>query len=252
MKFLQLTAGAVFLLSPLLASADGTPEDVVIGELERAKLELERDKLELEREVLELERANTELKKENSNNQVAATSISRDSASEGNGGEFYASDRAAQFTYERFGSLSDSIGNSRTTLSFVFSEARDVVLIGGAYWDAEPTFLTGLRLSFGVKAYGGLIGIENQDAIAFGGSIEGYYPLPIEEFPLTVSAGFGAAPDILSFGQADNVIDWFARIGLRASDTIDVFFGFRFLQFDTQPGDTEIDERLHLGVRWKL
>ena len=259
MKFKQVTAGAVFLFLPVLVNAGGTPEDLEIGELERAILELERSNLELERSNLELAKANEELKNANKDSTVASTSISRDSTPSGSGGQFYASDKAAQFTYERFTPLFNW-GNSRITGSFLFSETRDITVVGGVFWDLGEQILPGLEFSAGFKTYGSLIGIENQDAISFGGAIEALYPLTsipvvgqyIEGFPLTLGGGIGIAPDILSFGEADRVFDWYARVGLRASESVDVFFGFRFLQFDTQAGDTEVDDRFHLGVKWKL
>jgi len=284
MKFSQLAVGAAFMLSPVLAISDGDPEALAIEELDRVNSELAQVRAEIIRLKEELERANENLDNTNAaiadaetnanssagNNAgsssgssvdttVASTSLSRDGTPLSNGGEFYASDEALQFTYERFGAL-PVFDNTRTTGSFIFSESRDVALIGGIFYDFTPDFLFGVDLSFGVKAYATLLGIEDEDAIAIGGAIEGRYRLPvetiplpyIEHFPLTASAGLGVAPDILSFGDSDRVIDWFARIGIEASEDIDVFFGFRFLQVNTQPGDTEIDDRFHLGVKWKL
>lgn len=257
MKFLQLAAGAVFLVLPVLANADGDPLEAL--EMERAKLEIERANLQLERENLQLERANVELERQNADRTVGSTSVSREVAPGTSGGQFYASNEALEFTYERYGPL-PVFDNTRTTGSFIFSESRDLALIAGAFYDFQPDFLHGVELSFGVKAYAILLGIEDQDTISIGGAVEGLYRLPveniplpyIENFPLIVSAGLGVAPDILSFGNSDRIIDWFARVGIRATDTVDVFFGFRFLQVNTQPGDTEIDDRFHLGVKWKL
>ena len=270
MKLLHIAAAAALLVLPVFSSADGNPQELKIIALENRVFELEQDNIALRREILELSSANTnanraspELGQANEDlgddSTVAATSISRDASLGLNGGEFYASDEAASFTFSRFGPILN-LGNSRTEAGFIFSESRDFVVIGGLFYDVQPRILPGLELSFGVKTYGALLGIEDEDAIAIGGAIEARYPLSalpgvdgvFENFPITLSGGLGVAPDILSFGDSVRVIDWFARVGVEASESVDVFFGFRFLQFNTQPGDTEVDDRFHLGVRWRF
>jgi hypothetical protein len=60
------------------------------------------------------------------------------------------------------------------------------------------------------------------------------------------------APDILTFGQSDRIFDWHARAELPLTKSISGFVGVRFLQFDTRPGDRELDKKVHIGVRWLL
>lgn len=296
MKFLQLAAGTVSLVTTVLVFAGGTPDEL---EAERAKLEAaELDRAELEQtkllEQAEQEKANLqngvaeqadvapsavdqadvsqpaerqnldlngseplELGAANTDqtnwptSTVGSTALTREADLGGNTIQIYASDKAAQFTYERLGSVFN-IGNSRADVNFLFSETRDAVLSGSILYDVYPDFIPGLRVSLGGRAYAGLLGVENQDAIAVGGIIQGHYTIDVLDVPVNLSGGLGFAPDILTFGSSDRIIDWNVRAGVDVTEKIDVFVGFRFLQFDTIPGDVEADDRLHIGLRWKF
>ena len=165
--------------------------------------------------------------------------------------QFYASDKTAEFRYAIDGPAF-GLNSSRAYAGFLFTEDRDNVLAAAILYDTELDVFPGLTLSFGPTALGGLLGEENQDVIGFGFTIEGGYLLPVRQFPLNLSAAFSYAPDILTFGQSDRIIDATVRAGLPLRDNIEGFVGFRFLQFDTRPGDEELDKRLHLGIRIAL
>jgi len=165
--------------------------------------------------------------------------------------ELYASDKAAQLEYETNGSVL-GFDNNRATASFLFTEKRDNLFSGGIMYDAQPEFLPGLTLSFGTKLYAALLGFENSDVVGLGGSIEGAYQIPVRQLPVKLSAAINYAPDILTFGQSDRIIDWSVRAGLTLTNNIEGFIGFRFLQFDIRPGNRELDDQVHLGIRWNL
>ena len=165
--------------------------------------------------------------------------------------QIYASDETAEVLYERSESVF-GLNNSRANVGVLFNEERDNVIAGSIMYDSEIEFFPGLDLSFGPKLYAGLLGIENADVVGLGANIEAAYHLPIRQFPLELSAGIAYTPDILTFGQSDRIIDWNVRAGLPLTKNITGFVGFRFLRFDTRPGDQELDERLHLGIRWSL
>ena len=42
------------------------------------------------------------------------------------------------------------------------------------------------------------------------------------------------------------------NVGLQVRDSVMIYTGVRYLQMDTRPGKREVDDRLHVGVRWTL
>ena len=165
--------------------------------------------------------------------------------------QFYASDKTAEFRYAVDGPVF-GLGNSRAYAGFLFTEPRDNVLAAAILYDVELDVFPGLSLSFGPTALAGLLGEEDQDVVGFGATIEAGYLFPIRQFPLNLSAAVSYAPDILTFGQSDRIIDTTVRAGLPLRDNIEGFIGYRFLQFDTRPGERDLDKRLHLGFRLAL
>lgn len=164
--------------------------------------------------------------------------------------QFYASDKAAELRLEQTNVL--SLPDSRLRVGALFNEVRDNALIGALLFDTQPADIDNLTVSFGASVYAGLLAIENNDVIGIGAMAEGSYRFPVAEFPLTLSAGLGYAPDILTFGQSDRIFDWNVRASLPLTEQITGFAGVRYLQFDTRPGERELDRRVHLGIRWAL
>lgn len=165
--------------------------------------------------------------------------------------QFYASDKTAELLYER-GSSVLNLDNSRATASFLFSEKRDNALTAAVMFDQNTINVPDFNLSFGATLYAGLLAIENADVVGLAATIEAAYQFPVERLPLRITAGISYAPDILTFGQSDRIVDWNVRAGLPLTDSIDGFVGYRYLQFDTRPGDRELDKRVHFGLRWHL
>jgi len=163
--------------------------------------------------------------------------------------QFYASDKAAELTYERNGSVF-GLDNDRAVVSFLLNEERDNAVTAGIMFDAATDLVRGLKLSFGPKMIAGLLSIENADVIGFAASLEALYEAPLKKFPLRLSTGFSYAPDILTFGQSDRIIDWNIRAGLPLTNNIVGFVGARYLQFDTRPGERKLDQQIHVGIRW--
>ena len=163
--------------------------------------------------------------------------------------QFYSSDKAAELTYERSGSVF-GLDNDRASLAFLMNEERDNAVTASIMFDASQTLVKGLRLSFGPQVIAGLLSIENSDVIGFAAGIEALYELPVKKFPLRISTALSYAPDILTFGQSDRIIDWNVRAGLPLTSNITGFVGARYLQFDTRPGERKLDQQVHIGIRW--
>lgn len=163
--------------------------------------------------------------------------------------QFYASDKALEVQYQKPGELFN-LGNSSSSVGFLLNEERDNAFIGTIMFEAEPALLRAINFEFGVRSIIGFIANENNDIFGIGLNLAASYDLPVEQFPIHLSAEVGYAPDILSFGQADRIIDWNVRVGTDITKKLHAFVGFRFLQFDTRPGDDELDDRVHIGVSW--
>ena len=159
----------------------------------------------------------------------------------------YLSDEVIFGQYERSGARY-GLDRSRVHLGLVYSEERDTVIQSGLAVDAA--FASSFRLSFGTRGYVAILGEENTDSVAAGLGGEIAYQLPFRALPLEFGANFYYAPDVLTFGSADRVIDGQFDVTLPIRSSLSVFAGARFLQFDTRPGDEEVDNRVHLGARW--
>lgn len=163
--------------------------------------------------------------------------------------QLYTSDKAAEFAYQHNGPVF-GLNNDRAVVSFLLNEERDNALTASIMFEAAPEFVEGLELSFGPKLIAGLLSIENADVIGFAANLEAVYSAPIKQFPLRLSTGFSYAPDVLTFGQSDRIIDWNVRAGLPLTNNIHGFVGGRYLQFDTRPGERKLDQQIHFGIRW--
>jgi len=179
----------------------------------------------------------------------AAKSASTTNTPKDTAGEFYTSDKAARFRYE-FSSERFNFENGRIQVGFLLTEERDNVISVGLALDTIPNYLPGFQLSYGGKILAGLLGIENADVIGIALGLEAGYKLPIKQFPLQLGATVYYAPDILTFGQSDRIFDWDLRVGLPLRESVVGYVGFRYLQFDTRPGDRELDNQVHVGIRW--
>ncbi len=163
----------------------------------------------------------------------------------------YLSDRVIFAQFERNAARYD-LEQARVGVGFLFSEERDAVFQLGIALDAPGDLASNIRLSVGSRAYVVLIGDENNDAFAAGLGIEAAYQLPFERLPLEFGASLYYAPDVLTFGQGDRVVDANLSVTLPFRPQLSIFAGLRFLQVDTRPDDREIDNRVHFGIRWDL
>jgi hypothetical protein len=133
----------------------------------------------------------------------------------------------------------------------LLSEERDLVLGAGMMFGAD----LGRRfdLSVGPQLFAALLNDENQDvmALAFGGEMRFHFD-PERRFAVSGRAFY--APDILSFGSADNLTDLSARAEMQISDRVMGFAGMRWFEFDLTDGRGErtLQEEVFVGVRYQL
>ncbi len=165
--------------------------------------------------------------------------------------DLYFSDKVGNLEYERSSSVIN-VDNGRVNAGFLFSEERDTVFSGSVMLDSDEGLLPGVRLSFGSRGYVALLGVENADVFGLALGVEAELTVPVKSLPLRLSASYFYAPDVLAFGDADRIFDWDINVGLQIRDSVMVYTGVRYLQMDTRPGKREVDDRLHVGVRWTL
>lgn len=161
--------------------------------------------------------------------------------------ELYLSEKVAFANYERTAERFN-LDNGRMHVAFLHSEERDSIFQGGLALDTplSKTF----RLSFGSRAYVGVLSEENDDTFAAAMGAEAAYKLPFKSLPLEFGASIYYAPDILTFGVADRLVDTRFGVALPVRSQMSLFTGLRYLTLDTRPGNEQVDNRVHLGIRW--
>ena len=168
-------------------------------------------------------------------------------------GEVLLSDEALQLKYitkgERFG-----VENTDVSVGLFLSEERDFVLSAGLLMDTQLLDfirLERLKLRLGVQGYGMLLGNEDDDIVAFAGGGEVSFVL-FPRGPITIKAYGYYAPDILSFGQGDNVHDIGVTIEGPLTERLTGFAGYRDFDVELIGDATQLQGSIILGVRYQF
>jgi hypothetical protein len=162
--------------------------------------------------------------------------------------ELYISNTALQAQYVRTLDLGD-LGPTEARAGFFYNEDRDLIGIADLLTNVgDDVGVRALEVRVGTRLYGMFLAPEDQDV--FGISIGGEAQYFIDSARTTsVMLGLFYAPDIATFGQADNVVDVTLRFMTRLRNGFDVFVGFRSLNVEIDPSDRNVDDNLHLGFR---
>lgn len=164
--------------------------------------------------------------------------------------EAYLSENAMQVLYGRQLDVGE-LGTNQARVGVFLNEDRDLIGIADMLFDVgEPNRRPYWSLQVGPRAYGALMTIENQDvfAIALGGRLS-YYLGRSRQSAISLTAFY--APDIVTFGNADNIKDVTVTVETRLSESTNVFLGYRVFEFDLDV-DREVDDNVHLGVRHRF
>jgi hypothetical protein len=151
----------------------------------------------------------------------------------------------------RYLSKIDDADDGRLVGGVFLGEERDVVLNAAMMFgvDLDRRF----DLSFGPQLYAALLRDENEDvmALSLGGEMRFYFD-PQRRFAVSGRAFY--APDILSFGSADNLTDLSARAEMQVSERVMGFAGMRWFEFDLTDGSGErtLQEEVFVGLRYQL
>jgi len=162
--------------------------------------------------------------------------------------ELYLSDDAVEAQYIRHLDLGD-LGPTEAKAGFFYNEDRDLIGIGDLLVNVgDDVGVRALEVRVGTRVYGAFLAPEDQDvfSISVGGEAQ-YY---IDKARTTsVMLGLFYAPDIATFGTADNVTDIMLRFMTRLRNGTDIFLGYRSLEFNIEPQNRKVDDNLHLGFR---
>lgn len=165
--------------------------------------------------------------------------------------EIALSDDTLQLRYIDNGANIDVGRGSRVSGGFFLSESRDIVLSGDVLFPAQLDW-DRLQILFGPRAYAALLEDENTDVFAVSLGAELRYELD-RNSGLALAGQAFYAPDILTFGSANNLTDLSARLEIRLQPRLTVFGGMRWFEFDlTEGGQRTLQEELFAGVGWKF
>lgn len=164
--------------------------------------------------------------------------------------EAYLSEDAMQVLYGRDMDVGE-LGRNEVRVGVFLNEERDLIGIADMLFDVgEPQRRPYWSLQVGPRAYGALMAIEDQDVFSIGlGGRLSYYLGRSRTSSISLTAFY--APDIVTFGNADNIKDVAVSIETRLSESTNLFLGYRVFEFDLAV-DREVDDNLHLGIRHRF
>jgi hypothetical protein len=161
--------------------------------------------------------------------------------------EFYISDDAMQAQYVRMLDLGE-LGETQVRGGFFYNEDRDLIATGDLLTSVgDDVGVRDLEVRVGTRVYGAFLAPEDQDTFGVGLGGEAQYFLNSAR-TTSVTLALFYAPDIATFGTADNVKDASLRIMSRLRNGTDIFAGFRSFEIDMEP-DREVDDNMHVGFR---
>jgi len=160
----------------------------------------------------------------------------------------YISEDAIQALYMRM-IQTDALGPIEVRGGIFYNEQRDLIGIAdGLIEVGEVRPAQRLVFSVGPRMYGAFLNQEDEDIFGIGVGGQARYFFNRSQ-TMSVTLSYYYAPDILTFGAADNVNDVALRLQAQLRDGTDVYVGYRELELDVRGGDREVDDNVHLGFR---
>lgn len=178
-------------------------------------------------------------------------SASQMAGSEGRAIELSLSDDYIQGRYYTGGGIlgfDDTVGH----VGVYLSDERDIIGNVGIMTEPVSLFVPGLSLSAGARGYVALLADPADDVVGLAPGIQGRYGLPYD-FPLAIVGNIFYSPDILTLGDAENIIDIDARVEAEVIPDVVGFIGIREFRFDSDVGsDKKAAEEIQVGARFAL
>lgn len=144
------------------------------------------------------------------------------------------------------------VENSRFSGAFFLSEDRDIVLSAGLVFPLDFNFGR-LSVLAGPQVYAALLNQENNDVMAVSLGAELRFVINEKrDFALAGHAYY--APDILTFGSADNLTDFSAQAELEIAKQMKGFVGMRWFELDlTEGGGTQtLQDEVYVGLGYRF
>jgi hypothetical protein len=183
---------------------------------------------------------------------LAVAGMSQPVLAQDSAGEIGLSDESIQLRYIREQTRGNR-GEDPGELGFglFWTENRDFVVSGNYFVDASRLRFNRLTVMAGPVAYAAMLNTENTDvfALALGAEVRFEF-LRRQELDIVGRAAY--APDILTFGSADQLWDLTARAELPLTDRITGFGGYRLFEIDLLEGTNELEESLHVGIHYQF
>ncbi len=162
--------------------------------------------------------------------------------------EAYVSDDSIQVQYVQQVNV-EGVGPIEARGGFFYNESRDLIgVVDGLLYIGDQADRRQVEVSVGTRLYGAFLNAENEDtfAVGFGGEAAFYFTAD-QRTAVQLTAFY--APDILTFGIANNIQDVDLRLQTRIREATDIYIGYRTLEIQTTLGDREVDDNLHIGFR---
>jgi hypothetical protein len=162
--------------------------------------------------------------------------------------EAYVSDDAIQAQYVQELRI-EGFGPIEARGGFFYNETRDLIgMVDALLYIGDQADVRQVEVNVGTRLYGAFLNAENEDtfAVGFGGEAQ-YFFTRDQRSSIKLAAFY--APDILTFGIADNVKDVSLRLQTRIREATDIFVGYRSLEIETILGTREVDDNVHIGFR---
>jgi hypothetical protein len=132
------------------------------------------------------------------------------------------------------------------------NEQDDVIGAVGLEFAGTPAGTSSVVLSAGPKVYGGTLDFvdDNFLAVAVGGKASAAVNA---EQSMYLTGQFFYAPEIVSFGEAEKVMDLTLRLESEFVQNLTGFLGYRVFEVDLDNNtEYELDEDVHVGVRYSF
>ena len=170
------------------------------------------------------------------------------SAANANDFEAALSKETAQFTFRSDSSLI-GWGGADLSLGLFYNEESDFILQAGLLQMRQASEENPLTFGVGVKGYLGQLDDLDEDVFAFaiGGQIR--YTIA-GTMPMSIYLEGYYAPEITSFSDTEEIIDYSIGFQIEALPQTVAFIGLRHLEIEGDDGSYDADDdNVHFGVR---
>ena len=154
----------------------------------------------------------------------------------------------AQFTFRSDSSLI-GWGGSDLAFGLFYNDESDFIANANLLQMRQASEETPLTFGVGVQGYFGQLDKPDETVLAFAIGGEVRYTIP-GTMPMAVYGRAYYAPDITSFGDAEDVLDYTLGFQIEALPQTVAFVGLRHFEIGLDEGDYELDDdNIHIGVR---